>query len=189
MRTPCDKITEYLSQKGYEGRELDQAAFHATAQIEAARTNPTYETVAPKLGESGRWEVPDPEVPRMVCLFDTEAEAAAFHSNALARIRNREQMQARIREEERERAEREARHLAKFDGFLSSDPMHAGRERRALERQVVYKRLLVTWLDLVRAKVSEGATLSEDGLTNPDGSFLVVGSIVRRFAAYLISKR
>jgi len=146
-----------------------------------------YSLAKPVLGASGRWELPDPEVDRMVCLFDTEAAAEAFKVNALARMASRATMRLRVAELEAEEKRKHAAYLASFGGFLSPNPLVAGRQRKALDKVVSYRGYPMPWRVLVARKVSEGCLVTENGLEDASGAFVKLGAIATQFASHLIS--
>lgn len=134
-----------------------------------------------------KWEMLDSRCENMRCLFDTEAQALEFKRISLRQLVDRETWQ----QNETERIAREAKaredYLASFQGFLSSDPMRAGRQMQTLEKRFNFRGNPATRKQIVETLVSEGRTLTENGLESADGRFMVVGKTERAYAGHLIA--
>lgn len=156
----------------------------------AAYTSTTYAAVLPSYDEARkRWKCPDSRGLPGAFLFDTEAAALDFLRVELAQLRDREAGEAKRAQDARKAAEERAAYLASFRGFLPADPMRAGRILQTLERQFRLRGAVMTRKQIVELLVSEGRTLTADGLQNADGGFLVVGKTERAYAAHLIALR
>ena len=125
-------------------------------------------------------------------LFATREEAESEFANA-ARIEatnkaSREKWQAKEAQEKAEKAARED-----LDGYEATlSPMQRARAVKALTKAVKYKGKEQSIRDVIRGMVADGATVKEDRLERPDGSFLGQKTLTKMgldYARHLAAKR
>lgn len=147
-----------------------------------------FATVTPSFNaERNRWCLPNPQFPRVINLFETEDKARDYKRIELARLVSCEKAFADWAAAEKAKADAHAVFLASFRGFLSLDPMKAGRQIQVLQRQFLFRGEAKTRKQIVEKLVSEGRTVTADGLENAEGAFLALGKTERAYATHLIS--
>ncbi len=158
--------------------------------MKSAYTSALYSTVLPTFDAvRNRWEMPDARIERMQCLFDTEMQALDFKRISLRQLEDREKHDvaeaARVEKANRERAE----YLASFRGFLSDNPMKAGRQLQTLEKVFLFRGVPRTRKQIVETLIEEGRTVTENGLESAQGTFLAIGKTEGAYALHLLALR
>lgn len=155
--------------------------------MKLAFTSTAYATVNPSFNAAQtRWEMLDSRCENMLCLFPTEAEALSFKAISLRQLADREKWEAANQAAQKKAAEEHAAYIASFKGFLSSDPMRAGKQMKTLEKKFLFRGEPKTRKQIVETLVNEGRTVTENGLESSDGRFMVLGKTERAFAEHLI---
>ncbi len=153
-------------------------AFHSTEYVNQV---PTFNPVR------NQWEILDSRCENMRCLFSSETEALFFKAVSLRQLQDREKWEADMVAKQEADAKARAEYLASFKGFLSADPMRAGRQLQTLEKRFNFRGAPATRKQIVETLVNEGRTITENGLESADGRFLAIGKTERAYAEHLIS--
>ena len=131
----------------------------------------------------------DSRCENMLCLFNSEPEALEFKRVSLRQLIDREQWQIKQDNAKREADQQRAEYLASFNGFLSSNPMRAGKQLATLEKRFNWRDKPHTRKEIVETLVSEGRFLTDDGLENAEGYFIALNKTEREYSAHCIALR